>query len=185
MTLRRLALVAVLASAWACSSGPDAEDEARTIQVDLHRAFLTSKSLGRFGEFGLFEQEMEKVPCRAPLSATQRTCDVTLIGNGAVRLRVAGPELEASRHLRPNALVSVELQADCGNQPFDFKTMDLVLQRGPTRDGVTVWENRLVRVTHRRRAAGAEDRCTLHIEAAPALLARLASGGRQAVQSGR
>jgi hypothetical protein len=128
--------------------------------------------MGRFGELGLFEQPMEAVPCQVPLSATNRTCDVVVSGRGPVRMRVADAELERTGQLRQDALISVEYQPDCDNARFDFKTFDNVLPRGPTQDGVTVWENKLVRVTHRRLSSTPHDLCAVTIEAAPSLLAR-------------
>jgi hypothetical protein len=176
---RRRAFAAVLVAALAACprSGPDPEDEARALQVDLHRALITTRSLGRFGELGLFEQEMEKVPCQVPLSEKNRVCEVSLVGKGPVRMKVADLDLEKSGQLRPNALVSAEYQADCDNARFDFKTMDNALPRGATVDGVTVWENKIVKVTHRRLPATPRDRCTLLIEAAPPLLARVKAVG--------
>jgi len=177
--MRRLSFALVLVAA-ACprSSGPDPEDEARALQVDLHRALIATRGLGRFGELGLFEQEMDKIPCQPPLSAQNRVCEVTLIGKGPVRMTVASLELQKSGQLGPDALVSVEYQAtDCENARFDFKTVDGVLPRGTTQEGVTVWENKLVKVTHRRVAAAPKDRCTLFIEAAPSLLARIKAVG--------
>ena len=120
---------------------------------------------------------MERVPCQVPLSATNRVCEVTLVGKGPVRLQVADAELEKSDQLRKDALISVEYQPECDNEGFDFKTVDNVLPRGPTRDGVTVWQNKLLRVTHRRLAWTPKDRCTLTIEATPALLARVKAVG--------
>ena len=176
--MRRAALLIVLLAACGVRRpGADPEEEARALQVDLHRALITTRSLGRFGELGLFEQEMEAIPCRTPLSAKNRVCEVELLGRGPVRMVVAGSDLEASGQLRPDALVSVEYRPDCGDERFDFKTLDGSLPRGPTRDGVTVWENKLVRATYRRAAGSPRDRCTLAIEAAPALLARIQAVG--------
>ncbi|MBI5548534.1 MAG: hypothetical protein HY901_32020 [Deltaproteobacteria bacterium] len=169
-----LALGLALALLPACaSSGPDPVAEARALQTELRRAVITTRSLGRFGELALFEQELEKAPCRPPLSDENRLCEVALAGKGPVRMRVADLELEKAGHVRKHALVWVEYQPDCDNQRFDFKTVDNVLPRGPTRDGVTVWENKLLRVTHRRVAAPSRDQCTLTIEAAPPLLTRI------------
>ena len=175
----RFALASLLLAALAACprSGPDPEDEARALQVDLHRAMITTRSLGRFGELGLFEEEMEKVPCPVALSDANRVCEVTLVGRGPVRMQVADLSLEKSGQLRPNALVSVEYQADCDNARFDFKTVDNALPRGATVDGVTVWENKILKVTHRRLAATPKDKCTLLIEAAPPLLARVKAVG--------
>ena len=173
MTRVGLALAALTLASACPRSGPDPEEVARQLQVDLHRALIETRALGRFGELGLFEQEMEAVPCRAPLSATNRICEVALEGRGPVRMQVADAELERSGQLRKDALVSVEYQPDCDNARFDFKTVDNVLPRGPTVQGMTVWENKILRVTHRRTAGAPKDHCTLVIEAAPALLARV------------
>jgi len=165
----------------ACSrSAPGPEEEARALQIDLHRAFIETRALGRFGELGLFEQEMEHLPCQPPLSEVNRECEVSLAGRGLVRLRVADADLERSGQLRKDALVSVEYQLDCANARFDFKTLDQVLRRGPTLDGITVWEDKLVRATYRRMPATPRDRCSLTIEAAPALLDRVRAVGRLA-----
>ena len=59
---------------------------------------------------------------------------------GPVRMVVADAQLEKGDQLRKDALVSVEYQPDCANARFDFKTVDNVLPRGATQDGVTVWE---------------------------------------------
>ena len=121
---------------------------------------------------------MDKIPCQVPLSPNNRVCEVTLIGKGPVRMVVADLELQKSGQLGPIALVSVEYQPDCDNARFDFKTLDGVLPRGAAQDGgVTVWENKLLKVTHRRVASPPKDRCTLLIEAAPALLARVKAVG--------
>lgn len=121
---------------------------------------------------------MERIPCQAPLSAQNRVCEVTLQGRGPVRMKVADAMLEQGDQLRKDALVSVEyLATDCDNARFDFKTVDNVLPRGPTVDGVTVWENKLLRVTHRRVPGAPADRCSLTLEAAPALLARVREVG--------
>jgi hypothetical protein len=177
LTRPALFAAALLVGAACPKSGPDPEEEARALQVDLHRALITTRSLGRFGGLGLFEEEMEKVPCQAALSPANRLCEVTLVGKGPVRIKVAPMDLEKSGQLRPEAPVSVEYQADCENARFDFKTVDNALPRGATQDGVTVWENKLVRVTHRRVAGTPRDLCTLLVEAAPALLARVKAVG--------
>ena len=117
---------------------------------------------------------MERVPCQAPLTPTNRICQVNLAGRGPVKMRVADEELEKSDQLRKDALVWIEYQStECENARFDFKTVDNVLPRGPTVDGVTVWENPLLKVTHRRVPGTPADRCSLTIEAAPSLLARI------------
>ena len=116
---------------------------------------------------------MERVPCQPPLSPTNRSCELTLVGRGPVRMTVADAELERSGQLRKDALVSVEYQPECANARFDFKTLDNVLTRGATQDGVTVWENKLLRATYRRLPWTPEDKCTLTIEASPALLAHI------------
>ncbi|MGC4121386.1 MAG: hypothetical protein QM765_43780 [Myxococcales bacterium] len=176
---RAVLIAALLFAAPACTKpGPDPEEEARALQVDLHRALIETRSLGRFGELGLFEQEMERVPCQVPLSATNRVCEVVLQGRGPVRMQVADEALEKSDQLRKDALISVEYRStECENARFDFKTVDNVLSRGPTVDGVTVWENKLLKVTHRRVPGTPADQCSLTIEAAPALLARVKAVG--------
>ncbi|HEY3445580.1 MAG TPA: hypothetical protein VGK67_04405 [Myxococcales bacterium] len=129
---------------------------------------------------------MERVPCQVPLSPANRICEVNLAGRGPVKLRVADEDLEKSDQLRKDALISVEYQAtECENARFDFKTVDNVLPRGPTVDGVTVWENKLLKVTHRRIAGTPADGCSLTLEAAPALLAHVREVGalRAAVSS--
>ncbi len=146
--------------------------------MDLHRALIETRALGRFGELGLFEQEMERVPCKVPLSAANRVCEVVLQGRGPVKMRVADEALARTDQLRKDALVWIEYEAtDCENARFDFKTVDLVLPRGPTVDGVTVWEDKLLKVTHRRVPGDPAERCSLTIEAAPALLARVREVG--------
>lgn len=151
-------------------------EEARALQSDLHRAFVTTRALGRFGSMGLFEEEMEKVPCDPPLSETNRVCNVVLVGKGPVRMRVA-PADDPSRQLRRDALLSVEYQPECANARFDFKTIDHALPRVSTREDETVWENKLLRVTHRRLAWTPADKCTLTIEAAPEILVRVQAVG--------
>lgn len=176
--MRSPLLLLALTTTLACSrSGPSHEDEARALQTDLRRAFVETRSLGRFGELGLFEQQMERVPCRQPLSATNRICEVAIQGKGPVRMRVADAELERSGQLRKDALIWVEYEPDCDNARFDFKTVDNVLPRAPTHDGETVWENKLLRVTHRRLTGSPKDHCTLTIEASPVLLARVKAVG--------
>jgi len=174
-----LALLALAVPLAACTrSGPDPVEEARALQVELHRALIETRALGRFGELGLFEQEMERVPCKEPLSPTNRVCEVTLLGKGPVRMKVADAQLEASGQLRKDALVFVEYQPECANAGFDLKTVDNVLPRhGPTVDGVTVWQNKLLRVTHRRLTWTPQDKCTLTIEPTPALLERVRTVG--------
>ena len=100
------------------------------------------------------------------------------MGKGPVTLQMADPELEKTGQLQKDALVSVEYEAECENARFDFKTVDNVLPRGATVDGVTVWENKLMRVTHRHLPGTPKERCTLTVEAAPALLARVREMGK-------
>ncbi len=157
-------------------AGPDPVEEARALQSDLHRAFVTTRALGRFGTMGLFEEEMDKVPCTPPLSATNRVCNVVLVGKGPVRMRVSAAD-DPSRQLRRDALLSVEYQPECANARFDFKTVDQALPRVLSREDETVWENKLLRVTYRRLAWTPADKCTLTIEAAPELLTRVQAVG--------
>ena len=151
----------------------DWEEQAGALQVDLHRAFITTRALGRFGELGMFEQELAGTPCEVPLSETNHVCKVMLLGRGKARMQVADAELDKGSQLQHDALISVEYETDCANARFDFKTVDNVLPRGATQGGVTVWENKLLRVTHRRVPGAPGESCTLTVEAAPALIARV------------
>ncbi|MGI5863416.1 MAG: hypothetical protein ACOX6T_15370 [Myxococcales bacterium] len=170
---------ALAAAATACSSPEVAEG--KRVQAEIRRAVITSKSLGRFGTFGLFEEEMREVPCEVPLSKENRVCEVNVVGRGRVRMQVADAALVATGRVNDDALVRVEYPADCANKSFDFKTFDGVLPRSREQapEGMTVWADQLVRVTHWRIGSPDGDRCGVVVEAAAALLERVqGSAGR-------
>lgn len=144
-------------------------EKATKLQSDIRRAIIATKSLGRFGAVALFQEEMEKVPCRVPLSQANRVCEVDLTQSGPAKLTVADLSLSASGNIKPDALIAIDYTANCENIRFDFKTIDNSLARGPTKDGVTIWENKLIRVTHFNNSG----KCSMRVEVAPALLERV------------
>jgi hypothetical protein len=166
---------AVCAALAACtSSGPDPLEQARQLQSDIRRAIITTKSLGRFGVFALLQEDFASVPCKVPLSAEKLVCEVQVVGRGAVRLTVAEPALSAAGRVKEQALLSVDYPADCSLQSFDFKTFDNALPRlPPPEKGVSQWGDKLVRVTHGRKAEERGDRCSVRVEVAPVLMARI------------
>lgn len=171
-----MAAAACAALAGCPPSGPDPLDEARKLQSDIRRAVITAKSLGRFGVFALLQEDMAAVPCREPLSAQNLVCEAQVVGRGAVRLAVAEPSLSATGRVQERALIAVDYPADCTLQSFDFKTFDNALPRlAPPEAGVSQWGDKLVRVTHRRKAGEGGERCSARVEVAPALMARIRS----------
>jgi hypothetical protein len=159
----------------ACApSGPDPGEQARLLQSDIRRAIITTKSLGRFSVFALLQEDFAPIPCRVPLSAQNLVCEALLIGRGTVRLTIGEPALSETGRVRDQALLAVDYPADCDQQRFDFKTFDNVLPRLPaTESGVSQWGDKLVRVTHRRQPSARGERCEVHVEVAPALMARI------------
>jgi hypothetical protein len=170
-------VLSLLLGAAACSrpTGPDPVEEGKRIQDEIRRAIITTKSLGRFGVFALFQEDLTKVPCQPALSETNRVCEVEVVGRGHVRMSVGDRALEETGRVMKDAVVRVEYPADCANQGFDFKTFDQVLPRSRAKapDGMTIWENKLVRVTHWRLGSKPEAQCGVAVEAAPALLERI------------
>jgi len=168
-----LLLAFLLSLSCTSTSAVDPIDARLQLQDEIRRTVITTKSLGRFGLYALLQEDLSEVPCLVPLSAENRICDVHVIGRGHIRLVVAAPALEKAEVLRPNALVAVEYPADCGNQSFDFKSLDNGLRRGPTRDGLTTWRSSLVLASHKREKSETGERCSVRVEAAPELLQRL------------
>jgi len=157
----------------ACTKpGPDPVEEGMRIQSEIRRAIITTKSLGRFGDFALFQEEMSKVPCEKPLTADNRVCEVSVIGKGRVRMTISDAALEATGRVIKDALLRVDYPADCANQSFDFKTFDNVLPRARAKApaGMSIWQDKLVRVTHWRMGERDDERCGVVVEAAPTLL---------------
>ena len=168
-------LAATLAAVVATACSSPVVSEGKRIQAEIRRAVITSKSLGRFGTFGLFEEEMREVPCQTPLSKENRLCEVHLVGRGPVRMQVADATLAATGRVNDDALIKVEYPADCANKGFDFKTFDGVLPRSREKapEGMTVWADPLVRVTHWRIGSPDGERCGVVVEAAVELLEQI------------
>jgi hypothetical protein len=73
---------------------------------------------------------MERVPCKVPLSAANRVCEVVLQGRGPVKMRVADEALARTDQLRKDALVWIEYEATMRERALRLQTVDLVLPRG-------------------------------------------------------
>ncbi len=168
--LRILLFITFLSFVQCTPSPSDLSAKAASLHSDLHRAMLLSKRLGRFGVYGLLEEDMEKIPCQAPLSDANRKCEVFLVGKGKVTLEVL--PFTKSQTLKKNALISVLYSTDCSNKSFDFKTFDLVMRRGSTVKGITVWQNRLIQVLYRQKRNKDGEHCSVRVQVAPDLLIR-------------
>jgi hypothetical protein len=176
LNLGPLVLVGLAAALAACTSsvaGPDPLEQARALQTDIRRAIITCKSLGRFGVFALLQEDMAAIPCREALTAQNLVCEAPVVGRGRVRLTVGAPALAASGRVKEQALLAVDYPADCSLQSFDFKTFDNALPRLPPSEGESLWGDKLVRVTHRRRPAAGGIRCEVRVEVAPTLMDRI------------
>jgi hypothetical protein len=168
---QRMLLFITFLSFVQCTPSPsDLSTKAAFLHSDLHRAMLLSKRLGRFGIYGLLEENMEKIPCQTPLSDANRKCEVFLVGKGKVTLEVI--PVTKSETLKKNALISVLYSTDCSNKSFDFKTFDLVMQRGSAEKGVTVWQNNLIRVIHQQVKNKDGEHCSVRVQVASDLLTR-------------
>jgi hypothetical protein len=172
-----LAAALLLGTAGCQRGGVDPVEAGRRMQFEIRRAIIETKSLGRFGLFALFQEELADKPCKVPISESNRHCDVVVVGRGEIRLTVAEGELARSEQLPPDPVVAVEYPADCANQGFDFKTFDNVLPReGPTKDGVSVWKGKRIQVTHWRLPASRGERCRVVVQATPAFLESIRQG---------
>lgn len=151
----------------------DATRQAEALQFDIRRAGIESKSLGRFGIYALLDEEFVDVPCEKPLGPDNRICDVNVVGKGPIRLVSVPAEWDQKVSLKRHALMRIEYRADCSNEKFDFKTFDQVLPRRGSESGVSVWADKLVKVTHTRLGDGELARCRVEVEVAEPLLERI------------
>ncbi len=113
------------------------------------------------------------MPCAKPLGPDNRICDVNVIGKGPIRLVSVPAELDQKLSLKKHALMRIEYRADCEQEKFDFKTFDQVLPRRGSESGVSVWADKLVKVTHTRIGEGLEARCRVEVELAEPLMERI------------
>jgi hypothetical protein len=169
-------VLAALAGALAGGCLSQQAEEGKRLQADVRRAIITGKSLGRFGLFALFQEDMDAVPCAVPLSDTNRVCDANVVGRGRVRMTVAERALSDAGRVNNNAVLSVDYPAECASKSFDFMSIDNALPRVATADGTTVWQDSLVRVTYKQAQESEHARCSVRVEVAPALLERLRAG---------
>lgn len=155
----------------ACRDGSTLAGE--QLQKDIRRAGIEARSLGHFGLYLPLHEELDDVPCREPLGPANRICDVEVIGRGPIRLEIVPAEFEGKLALKKHALMRVEYRADCSNEKFDFKTFDQVLPRRGSENGVSVWSDKLIAVTHTRLGEGADARCRVVVEVAEPLMERI------------
>ena len=156
----------------ACACPDPALERGRALQRDVRRAIIETRSLGRYGTFALLQERIDELPCRVPVGTDNDQCELRIVGKGAVRLRASPPDVVAVGAVPADVPVEAVYAADCSLEPFDRKTFDQVLPRTRSEQNLSVWEDDLLRVTHRR-LAGERNGCEVRVEVAPALLARL------------